>query len=55
VKTKTKDQSSSYKGQRLLGAGLQGKIFSPFSSRQEHDSIQVELELGELRVLQTED
>ena len=35
------DQGNSYKGQHLIGAGLQVQGFSPLSSRWEHGSIQV--------------
>jgi hypothetical protein len=34
------DQGKTYKGQHLIGAGLQVQRFSPLSSRQEHGSIQ---------------
>jgi hypothetical protein len=44
------DQSNSYKG-HLIGAGLQVQWFNPFSSRREHDSIQSDMELEELKVL----
>jgi len=38
-------------GQHLIGAGLQVQRFSPLSSRQEHDSIEADVWLEELRVL----
>jgi hypothetical protein len=45
------DQGNSYKGQHLIGAGLQVQRFSPLSSRQEHGSIQAGMVQEELRVL----
>jgi hypothetical protein len=45
------DQSNSYKGQHLIGAGLQVQRFSPLSSRQEHGSIQADVRLEELKIL----
>jgi hypothetical protein len=45
------DQSNSYKGQHLVGAGLQRQQFSPVSSRQEHGSIQAGMVQEELRIL----
>jgi hypothetical protein len=44
------DQGKSYKGQRLIGAGLQVQRFSPLSSRK-FDSIQAGMVQEELRVL----
>jgi hypothetical protein len=37
--------------QHLIGAGLQVQRFSPLSSRQEHDSVEADVWLEELRVL----
>jgi hypothetical protein len=45
------DQGNSYKGQHLIGAGLQVQGFSPLSSRWEHGSIQAGMVQEELRVL----
>ena len=45
------DQGDSYKGQHLVGAGLQVQSFSPLSSRWEHGSFKESLALEELRVL----
>jgi hypothetical protein len=45
------DQGKSYKGQHLIGAGLQVQRFSPFSSRWEYGSIQAGPVQAELRVL----
>ena len=45
------DQGKSYKGQHLIGAGLQVQRFSPLSSRWEHGSIQAGMAQEELRVL----
>jgi len=42
------DQFKSYKGQHLIGAGLQIQKFSPLSSRQEHGSIQAGMGQEEL-------
>ena len=41
----------SYKGQHLIGAGLQVQRFNLSSSRQEHGSIQADMVQEELRVL----
>jgi hypothetical protein len=46
------DQGNSYKGQHLLGAALQVQRFSPLSSRQEHGSVQANVGLEELKILQ---
>jgi hypothetical protein len=40
----------SYKGQHLIGAGLQVQRFRPLSSRWEHGSIQADVGLEELRI-----
>jgi hypothetical protein len=45
------DQCKSYKGQFLIGAGLQVQRFSPLSSRQEQGSVQAGMVQEELRVL----
>jgi hypothetical protein len=45
------DQCKSYKGQHLIGAGLQVQRFSPLSSRWKHGSIQAGMMQAELRVL----
>ena len=45
------DQGESYKGQYLIGPGLQVQRFSPLSSRQEHGSAQAGIVQEELRVL----
>jgi hypothetical protein len=45
------DQDKSYKGQHLIGSGLQVQRFSPLSSRQEHGSIQAGIVQEMLRVL----
>ena len=45
------DQGKSYKGQHLIGAGLQVQRFSPLSSRKEHGSIQAGMVQEELSVL----
>jgi hypothetical protein len=45
------DQSKSYKGQHVFGAGLQVQRSSPLSSRWEHGSIQEGMVQTELRVL----
>ena len=45
------DQGNSYKGQHLIGAGLQNQRFNPLLSRWEHGSIQAGLVQEELRVL----
>jgi hypothetical protein len=44
-------QGKSYKGQHLIGAGLQVQRFSALSSRQEHGSIQAGMVQEELRFL----
>jgi len=46
------DQGKSYKGQHLIGAGLQVQRFSPLSSRQEHGSVQAGMVQEELRIPQ---
>jgi hypothetical protein len=46
-----RDQGNSYKGKHLTGAVLQVQRFSKLSSRREHDSIQADMVLEELRVL----
>jgi hypothetical protein len=43
------DQGKSYKGQHLIGAGLQVQRFSPLSSRWEQGSIQAGMAQEELR------
>ena len=48
------DQDNSYKGKHLIGAGLQVQRCSPLSSWQKHGSIQVDMVLEELRVLQVD-
>jgi hypothetical protein len=45
------NQSNSYKGQHLIGAGLQVQRFSPLSSRQEHSNVRAKVGLEELKVL----
>jgi hypothetical protein len=47
------DQGKSYKGQQLIGAGLQVQRLSPVSLRWEHGSIQVGMPMvqEDLRVL----
>jgi hypothetical protein len=45
------DQGKCYKGQHLIGAGLQVQKFSPLSSRWEHGSVQAGMVQEELRVL----
>jgi hypothetical protein len=45
------DQGKSYKGQHLIGVGLQVWRFSPLSSRQEHGSIEAGSVQEELRIL----
>lgn len=45
------DQDNFYKGQHLIGAGLQVQRFSRLSSRQEHGSIQAGMMEEKLRVL----
>ena len=45
------DQGNSYKGQHLIGAGLQIQRFSLLSSKQEHGNIQAGMVQEELRVL----
>jgi hypothetical protein len=45
------DQGKSYKGQHLIGAGLQVQRLGPLSSRQEHNSIQTGMVQEEMRVL----
>lgn len=40
------DHSNSYKGQRLIGAGLHVQWFSPLSSEGKHGSIQVGMAAG---------
>jgi hypothetical protein len=45
------DQRNFYKGQHLIGAGLQVQRVSPLSSRWEHGSIQAGMVWEELRVL----
>jgi len=45
------DQQEFYKGQHLIGAGLQVQRFSPLSSRWEHGSIQADMVQEELGVL----
>jgi hypothetical protein len=45
------DQGKSYKGQCLIGAGLQVQRFSPLSSRWEQGSIQAGMVQAELTVL----
>ena len=44
------DQGNFYKGQHLIGTGLQVLRFSPSSSRQEHGSIQADMVQEKLRV-----
>ena len=44
-------QGKSYKGQHLIGAGLQVQRFSPVSSRQEYGSIQAGMVQEEMRIL----
>jgi hypothetical protein len=44
-------QGNSYKGQHLIGAGLQVQKFNPLSSRWKHDNIQAGMAKEELRVL----
>jgi hypothetical protein len=44
------DQGNFYKGQYLIGAGLQDQRFRPLSSRQKHGSIQADVELEEWKV-----
>jgi hypothetical protein len=44
-------QGKSYKGQHLIGAGLQVQRFRPLPSRKEHGSIQAGMVQEELRVL----
>ena len=48
------DQDNSYKGKHLIGAGLQVQRCSPLSSWQKHGSLQVDMVLEELRVLQVD-
>jgi hypothetical protein len=45
------DQGNSYKGQHLIGIGLQVQRSSQLSSRQEHSIIQADMGLEELKVL----
>jgi hypothetical protein len=45
------DQGNSYKGQHLIGAGLQVQRFSPLSSRWEHGNFQADMVQEELTVL----
>ena len=45
------DQGNSYKGQHLIGVGLQVQRFSLLSLRQEHGSMQVGMVQLEPRVL----
>ena len=45
------DQGKSYRGQCLIGAGLQIQWFIPLSPRQEHGSIQAGMVQEELRVV----
>jgi hypothetical protein len=45
------DHGKSYKGQQLIGTGLQDQGFSPLSLQWEHGSIQAGLVHAELRVL----
>ena len=45
------DQYKSYKGQHLIGAGLQVQRFSSLSSREEYGSVQAGIVQEELRVL----
>jgi hypothetical protein len=46
------DQGNSYKGQHLIGAGLQVQRFSPLSSRRENSSFQAGMALEkELKAL----
>jgi hypothetical protein len=45
------NQGNSYKGQHLIGAGLQVLRFSPLSSRWEHGSIKAGMLQEMLRVL----
>jgi hypothetical protein len=45
------DQGKSYKGQHLIGAGLQVQRFSPLSSWWEPGSIQADMVQAELRAL----
>jgi hypothetical protein len=45
------DQGNSYKGQHLIGAGLQVQRFSPLLPRREHGSIQAGMVERELRIL----
>jgi hypothetical protein len=44
------NQGNSYKGQRLIGAGLQVQRFSPLFSKWEHGSIQASMVQKGLRV-----
>jgi hypothetical protein len=45
------DQGKSYKGQHLIGAGLQVQRFSPLLSRQESASVQAGMVQEKPRVL----
>jgi hypothetical protein len=45
------DQGKSYKGQHLIGVGLQVQGFRPLSSMREHGSIQAYMRLEELKIL----
>ena len=45
------DQGKSYKGQHLIGAGLQVQRFSPSSSGWKHGRVQTGMVQEELRVL----
>ena len=45
------DQDNSYKGQHLIGIGLQVQRFSSLSSRWEYGSIQADMVQKELRIL----
>jgi hypothetical protein len=45
------DRGNSSKEQHLIGSGLQGQRFNPSPPRQEHSSIQADMELEGLRVL----
>jgi hypothetical protein len=45
------DQGNSYKGQHLIGAGLQVLRFSPLSSWWEYGSVQADVGLEEPKVL----
>lgn len=51
VKRQHDQGKSSYKGQRLIGAGLQIQRFSTLSSEQEHQIFQAGMAEKELRIL----